>query len=185
MQSVPFRRDPLLYGNRCPWACLLGPDRQGPRRSVLAALSSQTHKPVGAERIPSLLGELEVSACPGPPSTHRPLCVTGTPGGRAPAKSARVLVKPCSVAPPLPFRGFSFSPRVCNSHDDFPLITLGFSCSAVHPRASPPPVPLPRLRPMLLTTSSICRIPSWAWSHLHLLRLWEVGSQGLIIPPPP
>ncbi|XP_028339988.1 uncharacterized protein [Physeter macrocephalus] len=45
----------------CPWACLLGPDRQGPRLSVLAALSSQTHKPGGAERIPSLLGALEVS----------------------------------------------------------------------------------------------------------------------------
>lgn len=37
---------------------------------------------------------------------------------------------------------------------------------------------------VLITSSSICRLPSWSWSHLDFAWLWEVESQGFIVPLP-
>ena len=110
----------------------------------------------------------------------RPLCGRDT-GGRVLARSARVLFRPCSVAQA------PSSPRACDSCDDFPPHCPGAWSLISLPQCLPTCSAVPQtMAHVLITGSSICRMPSWSWSRSHLDFAWlrEVESQGFIIPLP-
>lgn len=74
---------------------------------------------------------------------------------------------------------------MCDSCDDFPPHCPGVQSLIPSPLCLPTCSTVPQtMAHVLIIRSSICRMPSWSWSHLDFAWLQEVESQGFIIPLP-